>query len=78
LLPELLGPAHAGPALEHADCHEEELEQCQHGENCPGHPLIDLVLIGPQVLLQANRTGALKPGDHQDRQERATPKETGT
>jgi hypothetical protein len=64
--------------LEHADCPEEELDPCQHGENQPDHPLIDLVRIGREVLLQVNRTGVLKPGEHQDHQERTTPKETGT
>ena len=61
-----------------ADGPAEELEQCQHGESRPEHPRIDLVRIGREVLLQAKRTGALKPDDHQDRQERTAPKETGT
>jgi hypothetical protein len=72
-LPELPGPAYAAPALEHADCHAEELEQRQPGETRQEDPL-----LGLEVLLQVNRTGALKPDEHQDRQERATKKETGT
>jgi hypothetical protein len=78
LLPELPGPAQPGPALEHAYCDEEELEQCQHGESRPDHLRIGLVRIGHEVLLQVNRTSVLKPGEHQDRYKRAAKKETGT
>src|SRR5262245_31372414 len=77
-LPELPGSLHPDPALVHADGREEELEQCQPGESQPDHPAIDLVRVGREPALQANRPGPLKPGEHQDRQERATPKKTGT